>query len=89
MERWLAFRCRLFSACLARLIACAEFAKVLLLPVIRKTAYYADFAGNCQWGDVGTRMIFTAEGAEFFISKKYMPQPGVCLLCTGGRGFFI
>jgi hypothetical protein len=34
---------------LARFLACAVFAKVLLLPENRKTAYYADFAGNCQW----------------------------------------
>jgi hypothetical protein len=75
MERWLAFRCRLSSACLARLVACAEFAKVLLLPVIRKTAYYADFAGNCQWlagysGCAASFSPYRREGREVIVSDR-------------------
>jgi hypothetical protein len=95
MERWLAFRCRLFSACLARLVACAEFAKVLLLPVIRKTAYYADFAGNCQWlaGYSGLYPGYIhrkdAKGAKFlFLINNPRFSPGVCLR-AGRQGFFI
>jgi hypothetical protein len=42
-------RWRLFSDCLARLVACAEFAKGLLLPgFVRKTAYHPDFGRLCQ-----------------------------------------
>jgi hypothetical protein len=71
------------------------FAKVLLLPVIRKTAYYADFAGNCQWGrqaGLGLHPVHfhrkDAKDAKFFVSEKNPSfRPGLVCRMQGSRGF--